>query len=146
MNILKTLFLVKELRNKKGDLHFRRWRLIETKWFNIYIHQFYRSDLDRHCHDHPWSFVSFLLWGGYTVARPSSNSKCRWDYSLHKAPSIIFNRSKDFHKVEYLNRTPTVTLMITGPPKRDWGYWVNGAWVHHKEYRDRKRNGEWENE
>src|SRR6266478_4256458 len=31
----------------------------------IYLHHIMRSDYDRAMHDHPWSFKSILLWGGY---------------------------------------------------------------------------------
>ena len=42
-----------------------RYKLLLTRWGNLYLHVFHRSDEDRELHDHPWGFVSLILWGGY---------------------------------------------------------------------------------
>lgn len=43
-----------------------RWFVIpRNKVFNVYLHQFLRSDDDRALHDHPWVNLSILLRGGY---------------------------------------------------------------------------------
>ena len=57
--------LVKEIRSKKGELHFKRWRILSTPWFNIFLHFINRADEDKDLHDHPWSFWSIILKGGY---------------------------------------------------------------------------------
>lgn len=41
-----------------------RIKLIETPWWWVGIHIFRESDWGRDLHDHPWSFVSLILWGG----------------------------------------------------------------------------------
>ncbi len=41
-------FLVKEIKSKAGELHFRRWRLLQLPFFAIYIHGIYKSDEDLH--------------------------------------------------------------------------------------------------
>ena len=67
--VIRTFFLAKEIISKDGVVHFRRYRLLSTPWFNIYIHNILRSDEDAHFHDHPWGFFSFILnctKGGYT--------------------------------------------------------------------------------
>ncbi len=43
-----------------------RWRLLSTPWGGVYVHFIYREDLDRDPHDHPWTFWSMVLRGGYT--------------------------------------------------------------------------------
>lgn len=51
----------------RGDAHspyLVRWKLLETKLGAVYLHRFLRSDADDH-HDHPWPFVSVILWRGY---------------------------------------------------------------------------------
>lgn len=40
-----------------------RWKL-ETPFGALYVHRFLRSDAHEH-HDHPWNFVSIILWRGY---------------------------------------------------------------------------------
>lgn len=44
----------------------RWWVIPRNPVFNIYLHQFRRSDDDRALHDHPWLFnASWLLSGEY---------------------------------------------------------------------------------
>src|ERR1700761_448041 len=51
---------------KPGDTYMRRWWVIpRNRFFNIYLHNFLRSDDDRALHDHPWVNMSILLWGRY---------------------------------------------------------------------------------
>jgi len=48
-----------------GGPLFTRYFLIRTPFVALYVHHFHRSDNDRHVHDHPWSFFTLLLSGGY---------------------------------------------------------------------------------
>src|SRR5262245_55579519 len=51
---------------REGDDYLRRWYVIpRNRIFNVYMHQFIRSDDDRALHDHPWWNLSFLLNGRY---------------------------------------------------------------------------------
>lgn len=43
-----------------------RWYVIpRNRGLNVYLHKFLRDDDDRALHDHPWWFVSVMLWGQY---------------------------------------------------------------------------------
>lgn len=42
-----------------------RWIILAKKHLHIYLHKFHRSD-SIELHDHPWSFISIVLWRGYT--------------------------------------------------------------------------------
>lgn len=44
----------------------RWWLIPRNPVFNVYLHQFMRSDDDRALHDHPWANCSVLLRGAYT--------------------------------------------------------------------------------
>lgn len=46
------------------DVYLRRWCIVKGPLFSIRIHQFLRDDHDVF-HDHPWSFVTLILKGGY---------------------------------------------------------------------------------
>lgn len=49
---------------RTGDPYMERWWLIpRNRFFNIYLHRFWRSDDDRALHDHPWVNLSILLKG-----------------------------------------------------------------------------------
>ncbi|MFY9716316.1 MAG: hypothetical protein WAK40_00025, partial [Thermoplasmata archaeon] len=55
---------------KKGPaledlLYLRRFILLGTRFGNVYLHHICRSDDDADPHDHPWSFVTFILSGEY---------------------------------------------------------------------------------
>jgi hypothetical protein len=43
-----------------------RLRIVQTPWFGIYLHDIHEDDGDRDPHNHPWSFLSFVLRGYYT--------------------------------------------------------------------------------
>jgi hypothetical protein len=136
MSILRRLFLVKEIKSKEGELHFQRWRLLQTPLGSVYIHRIFKADEDLHCHDHPWSFVGIILNGGY-VAR----KLCADGSSKYESSTVSINKSTAFHQITRMLKVPTTTFVITGPRNREWGYSVDGEWIHHKEYRKKKRDG-----
>jgi len=84
----------KEIISKDGVLHFRRWKIILTPWFAIYIHAIYKADEDKHLHNHPWNFWSFVLKGSYTERLPNFKLNPRfagthqyrdtWGYEVNK--------------------------------------------------------------
>jgi hypothetical protein len=67
---MKLGFLKKQtIRNDAGEAYLVR-RAINTPLGGIKLHHILRSDEDRDCHDHPWSFLSIILAGGYFEHRP----------------------------------------------------------------------------
>jgi hypothetical protein len=101
--------------------YLRRWFVIpRNRFFNVYLHEFLRSDDDRALHDHPWVNCSVLLRGGYvehTIAPGGIHVRTeRW------AGSVAFRMSgKTAHRIE-LPYGPCWTLFITGPRYRSWGF------------------------
>ena len=61
MNLIRKLFLVKEIKSKAGEVYFRRWRIISTPLIKIYFHGIYKADEDAHLHNHPWNFISIIF-------------------------------------------------------------------------------------
>lgn len=103
--------------------YIRRW-VLDLGLFAIRIHHWMASDDDRHLHDHPWEYVSFVLWGSYIdVSDIARTQRPRW--------SIAWYPATHKHSVE-IPPTGTWTLVISGQETRQWGFWVNG--------RFRKRN------
>lgn len=147
MSLLRKLFLIREIKSKEGALHFRRWRLLSTPWFSIFIHQIFKGDEDRHCHDHPWSFVTCILKGGYVEYNENSS---QWDiengngkYCLPSLTTgIRFVKSTKLHTIRLIRNRPTTTLVLAGPRNREWGYGINGGWLDNKTYRKLK-NDDW---
>jgi hypothetical protein len=94
---------------------------------NLFLHQFLESDpLD--LHDHPWSYLSIILSGGYWNVTPDART---W----YGPGRILFRRADQRHRVELDPHVPTCfTLVLRGPRTREWGYWKNGQWKMWREY------------
>lgn len=112
-------------------VYLRRLRIIQTPWFGIYLHETSNPDVDPHLHDHPWTFWSLVLKGGYTEAHYSHGRRTvnvwrRW--SIHRM------KLGDFHKITHLLRKPTWTLLLTGPRRKEWGFMTDKGWVPWHQY------------
>ena len=139
--LIRTLLLVKEIIAKNGDIHFRRYRLLETPWLRFYIHHIRISDFEKHFHDHPWSFKSLLLKGSYW-------EDCTYD-PLHtdvhsrryKQGQIVSHDGRDTHQITL--ETPEVwTFVVAWGKRREWGYRLSpNRWIGHQEYRQLKNEG-----
>lgn len=120
--------------------YLRRWRLIETPWFGIKLHHILLPDGDRAFHDHPWSFVSLILKGGYTEETPRS---LPGRPGLLRGPgACIFRRrpgslhrlaAEDLHRITELHGS-CWTLVINGPRRREWGFVADGTWTDWRTY------------
>lgn len=94
-----------------------RWR-IETPKGSIRLHHWLGPDDDRAFHDHPWSFVTFVLRGGYTDKNPGGSEHLR-------APAIQYRSATHQHTV-YPDEGGAWTIIVTGPKVRNWGFWLDG--------------------
>ena len=126
--------LIKEIKSKNGKLHFRRWELLKTPWFSIWIHGIYAADEDKHLHNHPWDFKSIVLKGAYIEKTEKG--------IVRQTPGKFNSRNgNDFHKILRLVTPVVYTLFIVTPVKREWGYLVDGQFIQHEEYRKLKHEG-----
>jgi hypothetical protein len=107
-----------------------RWRLIQTPWGGIYLHRINTPDRHPTLHDHPWPFVSLIVWGGYkeligeradgTPDGPITGRRFRgW-----RRGSIHLMRKTDAHTITHV-APHTWTLLLVGrrKPEPIWGYW-----------------------
>lgn len=139
-----------------SDPYLKRWHILpRNRIFNIYLHQFYRSDDDRALHDHPWMFnASWLLDGRYwehTIAaggiaskrrRVAGDCKVRWWGAPHRielCSDVVRTPVQGVASESVrpdLVRTPQQcwTLFITGPLVRQWGFHCPKGWVHWKDF------------
>lgn len=112
----------------RADPYLRRWWLIpRNRFFNVYLHQFCRSDDDRALHDHPWWNVSILLDGRYiehTIDAGGVNRRVE-----RRAGDLKFRRACSAHRIE-LHAGKCWTLFITGPRLREWGFHCPQGWRH----------------
>jgi hypothetical protein len=98
-----------------------------TAPFNIFIHRFLKSDPDE-LHDHPWAYMTFILWGGYWEYTPLGK-KWYGMGSFRHAPA------NSLHRIELDPTYPYCwTLFIPFSKQRDWGFMTSSGWVRHDEY------------
>lgn len=105
--------------DKPDEDYLWRIRLVATPWFGIFLHKICTPDPRAVLHNHPWTFASVVLKGGYTEYVPGDNT-----YAVSRSVKRFnlkrFNNS--YHWIDRLDRTPTWTLVFTGRRKRVWGY------------------------
>lgn len=101
-----------------------RLHLIKTPWFAICLHWLNHPDQEPYLHDHPVSFLSIILRGGYTEARRGKLCVRSW---------FNFVRATDGHTIIAV-KPRTLTLALMGPKTREWGFWTNRGWIGWKDY------------
>ena len=108
-----------------GDLYLWRLSLITTPWFSVKLHRIFRPDRQRDLHDHPWTFLSIILFGSYTEDTPGGVKRRRW---------WNWKRAEDSHSIKTVSRSPVWTLVFCGPRRRVWGFHTPKGWVSWKDY------------
>lgn len=111
-----------------GDPYLRRWFVVPRNLgCNVYLHEILRSDDDRALHDHPWPNTSMLLDGRYVEHTP--------DGSFMREAGWIGSRAAEAaHRLEILPGERAVSLFITGPKIREWGFHCPKGWVHWQDF------------
>ena len=126
--------LVTYFRKRLGPLTFvsdlltdyMRRRMVWTPWGTLRLHHILASDAGRDLHDHPWDFTSLLLTAGYKEHLPGGAVKV-WPRF-----SIVRHQAEDLHSLELTG--PILTLVVSGPVRRDWGFSTDQGWLSHKVY------------
>jgi len=136
--------LIPDRRTGADYMHRYYLFLKDRKWFpfNITLHKIVKSD-DPIFHDHPWSYVTVILKGGYWEHVPLFNNKGHkfGEFQIWRGPgSVIYRKAKEFHWLELDESVgPATTLFIMGPQKREWGFLIDKTktkqqWIHYKNY------------
>ncbi len=125
---------------KRDDLpgYMERW-ILTTPWGEVRLHHILTSDYDRDAHDHPFSFISTILWGHYSEAM------------YHTPPAHLLNQSAILDKIwtpprwvpRFVTATqlhrltllaPVWTLVLAGKRHREWGFQTEKGWVQWEQY------------
>lgn len=150
--------------DEEGALYMTRWRLVDVAWLGgIRVHRIVRSDVDREPHDHPFTFLSLILKGGYFEASyvrdgvtvdgdPVFRESERW----FPPGSLIFRRAEALHRLTLPKQLPkwtnigcddmpplvereAWTLVITGPRRRVWGFQTDEGWISWRAFLEKKK-------
>lgn len=130
----------------REDTYMKRWFVIpRNPVFNIYFHEFMRSDNDV-LHDHPWWNASWILAGSYKEIVPDVAKGVQPKQGVplktlvRKEGFFGFRRGVAAHRVELYDH-PTeprslyvYTLFFTGPRFRKWGFWCKHAWRYWEDF------------
>ncbi len=97
----------------------------------IYLHRWQRSDPDD-LHDHPWQSCSLVVAGRYWEITE--------DGRFWRDPGYVgFRSATDRHRIEIdIKRSggiQPVSLFLTGPIEREWGFHTSDGFVIGREYR-----------
>lgn len=130
-------FDIIKLVDGKPELYLRRFFIVRTKLFSIYLHYIPRPDEDRDPHDHPWTFRSLLLRGGYEeevfVWDEVSKQRRFLKRNVRKAVALGMRPAETVHQIISVQPN-TWTLMFTGPVQRQWGFLTETGWVDWRTY------------
>lgn len=117
-----------------------RWYAIpRNRFFNIYLHEFRRSDDDRALHDHPWFNLSLLLEGSYFEHNIAAGGVHR--RTMRIAGDMKARAPWSAHRVELIEGVLCRTLFVTGPVLRSWGFHCPNGWRHWREFTDARDSG-----
>lgn len=119
--------------------YMRRWWIIpRNEGCNVYLHEILRSDDDRAGHDHPWFNTSFVIEGGYEEAVFFKQTPWIEAYrEQRKAGDVVHREAGDTHRLIVPGGGRCVSLFMTGPKVREWGFWCpndGGRFVPWREF------------
>jgi len=109
--------------------------------FNIFIHKFLKSDPDD-VHDHPWSYATLILSGGYWEWIPKINTLGeQWgEYRVWRGPGHFrICSANSYHRIELDPNITAWTMFMPGPQRREWGFLVKNKWIHNELYLEERR-------
>lgn len=111
-----------------GKDYLRRWWIVpRNPWCNLYLHEVLKSDDDRALHDHPWDNRSFLIFGSYIEHTPEGSF-------VRRAGDVIERAASALHRLEVIPGETAVSLFMTGPKLREWGFACPQGWVHWRDF------------
>lgn len=138
------------IRREDGTPYLIR-RAINTPIGGIKLHHILGSDEERDLHDHPWSFLSIILSGGYWEHRPCDDWNCGCAYRplrqrvvvrrWHGLGSVLWRPAPSPHRLELPEGRTAWTLVFTGPKKREWGFHTICGFIPWTSYWQAKREG-----
>jgi hypothetical protein len=117
-----------------------RLHVVKTPWWAICVHWINKPDPEPYLHDHPVSFLSVILRGGYSEKVGIGILSDPWEHVFKIERRNWFNWVPSSHKHTICAVDPnTVTLCFMGPKTREWGFTTPDGWKFWKDYYAEKR-------
>jgi len=119
-----------------GDNYLRRWWVVpRNESCNVYLHEIRQSDDDRALHDHPWANRSLIIAGSYHEHTPDG-------VFVRKAGDVVDRSADALHRLVVDADQPVISLFMTGPVVREWGFACPKGWVPWRDFVDARDSGQ----
>lgn len=147
------------LRRADGRLYLERWALAiprrrDTRQdgrvpaaVRLMVHRMDAPDPGIDLHDHPFWFASLVLWGGYTELRADTRDAPLYARLAEKFRycergvrverrwlSVRTMRLDECHTIIDLHRRRCWTLVLAGPDRRRWGFYLPDGYMPEEQY------------
>lgn len=105
------------------------WRrtIASGRFGKLLLHRFVASSSDKDCHDHPSSFLTFVLQGGYDDVQPNGV------VDKVRAPTVRFRRAEHAH-ITRVGPHGATTIVVMFRKRRSWGFFRDGRWYDWRTY------------
>ena len=115
------------------DPYLVRWWFRRSEESSIYLHLILKDDKDKELHDHPWDSTSYMLHG--TLREHTKTGQ-----HIYTKGDLVMRKAEDAHRLEVIEG-PVLTMFMTGPRKRNWGFWCGETLVPWQQYVDPANKG-----
>lgn len=129
-----------------GRTYLNRWG-VRVRWFSVYLHRMDAPDPGNDLHDHPWTMLAVPLWGGYFEWRENVRDAVE---SVRTGGFKVLEERRPFrprltqpgeaHRIVELRRKTSWSLVVTGPRRRDWGFYTPDGYIDADEYDATRRH------
>lgn len=128
---------------REGKSYLVRITLFKCPYFSVKIHKALMSD-PAIPHDHPWNYLSIILWGGYyeetinTKSVTSLTSGKTYEGPFCKQiwygpGSFLYRKGDKLHRLIIPEGSYSISLIFVGRKWREWGFWdFYEGWISHK--------------
>jgi hypothetical protein len=129
-----------------------RWGIGHKRLGGIWLHRITAPDPGVDLHDHPFTFWSLILRGGYNEERVPTWDAIRFAQRAAKLPKIHLRRGflkfrhpwtlqkmgmDECHRITHIYAPVTWTLVLRGPTRKGWGFFTPTGYVDHRLYKGR---------
>lgn len=136
------------LRRRDGTVYLDRWGVRIPGVGAVMLHRMEAPDPGIDLHDHPWWFCSIILRGGYRELRAGVREAptlatladrhpltCERGHLVVRKPlSVRTMRLDECHTITRLRRPTSWSLVIAGPVRRRWGFYLPDGWMNEHDY------------
>lgn len=102
-------------------------------WVSLRVHHIQSSDWPEF-HDHPWSFLTWILRGGYDELKPLTLDGVTATRETFQAGSVRLVRAETWHYLELAPGADAWTLVLTFPKCQSWGFLYDGKKMPWRQY------------